>query len=55
MKEGYGIFNYSDGRMFEGLWFNGVQSGFGVYTEINGLIYLGVWVEGNMVFSFLME
>ena len=40
-----------DGRVFDGMWKNGLQHGEGTYTNAEGKVRKGVWKEGTRVKS----
>jgi hypothetical protein len=46
VKEGFGIYTYSDGSRYEGEWSNGLQHGKGKIVDANGKIVKGVWEAG---------
>ena len=46
VKEGFGIYRYSNGDSYEGHWFNNKKHGKGVYTFNEGGFYKGNWVCG---------
>ena len=39
--------NRTDGRVFDGMWRNGLQHGKGTYTNAQGKVRKGVWEEGR--------
>ena len=45
--EGYGVFEWPDGRKYDGEWKNGKQHGVGVYTSASGKTKKGQWSEGK--------
>ena len=45
LKNGFGIFYWTDGRRYEGNWLHGKQHGRGKYFS-QGSIKEGIWVEG---------
>ena len=47
-KNGYGIFASGDGRVYEGLWKNGLFDGMGKLTFISGSKYTGEFKKGLM-------
>lgn len=44
---GKGIYTYSDGRKYEGSYYNDKKQGFGVYKWSDGRIYEGMWFDGK--------
>ena len=40
---GYGIFRYADGEVYDGEFVNGIRSGYGTVYLKNGYIYKGYW------------
>ena len=42
IKEGQGVFTWSDGRQYEGGWLGGKQHGEGVIRGLNG-VRRGIW------------
>ena len=43
--EGFGIYNYSDGRQYIGEWKNNQMDGYGEFTWIEGKKYIGFYKE----------
>ena len=49
-KDGYGEFEWADGRKYKGSWKNGKQHGEGEYCPSNGKIWRkGIWENGKRV------
>ena len=46
-KEGYGIFHWPDGRIYEGAWKEGKQNGYGRYINQRGEEKYGFWSNGK--------
>jgi predicted secreted acid phosphatase len=46
MKHGKGVFEWGDGRRYEGIWVNGKQQGIGIYYLITGEKKYGEWKDG---------
>merc|ERR1719221_918513 len=46
-KDGFGIFTWSDGRLYEGYWANGRQHGLGRLRDANGRHRLAEWDRGE--------
>ena len=46
-KEGYGIFEWPDGKKYEGQWLNGKQHGKGTFFTPPNEKIEGTWVEGR--------
>jgi hypothetical protein len=44
-----GIFEWPDGRRYEGMWKEGKQHGKGVLYEKDGSQKVGEWIEGKQV------
>jgi hypothetical protein len=57
IKEGRGIYRYTDGRYYEGEWKNDKKEGHGIYRYTDGRYYEGEWKndkkEGQGFFNFL--
>lgn len=48
LKDGYGVYFFLDGRVYEGQWLNDLRHGYGVQWEANGQIFhAGQWVNGE--------
>ena len=45
--QGYGIFTWNSGRIYEGEYFNDLKHGKGKFTWPDGRIYDGEWSEGK--------
>lgn len=45
--EGIGIYVWSDGRRYEGLYKDDKKHGFGIYTWADGRCYEGYWYRGK--------
>ena len=41
------MFNWPDGRMYDGAWVNGKQEGVGIYYNARGEIKYGRWANGK--------
>lgn len=48
-KHGYGVFTWSDGRMYKGGWRDGKQHGEGIFVTENGEEKKGEWREGTRI------
>lgn len=55
LKEGFGIFEYSDGQVYEGEWFNDKKEGMGILTFADGSKYQGMFSDDRMTGSNLKE
>ncbi len=49
LKEGYGIFEWPEGRKSIGNWFQGKQHGKGVYISPSGSRREGFWQQGKLI------
>jgi len=49
MPHGEGRMIYSNGDVYEGMWFIGLRSGYGVVTKRNGDHFEGHWVNDKRV------
>ena len=47
MKEGFGIYTWTDGRQYRGWWFKGKQHGYGAYIGSNLELKHGIWDMGK--------
>lgn len=47
MKDGQGVFNWPDGKKYDGQWKAGKQHGLGYYTSKSGETRRGRWVDGK--------
>ena len=47
MREGRGIFSWSNGNLYEGEWKEGNKNGLGTFTYLDGSKYKGEWKDGN--------
>jgi len=47
MKQGYGEFEWPDGRRYKGFWENGKQHGKGMYINAKGEEKQGEWQDGK--------
>jgi hypothetical protein len=48
MRNGLGVFRYSNGNVYEGQWENDKKHGLGVYRDkIKKEIYEGDWIQGK--------
>lgn len=47
LKEGSGVFYFSNGRVFKGTWSKGKKHGVG-QLQIDGEIIKGYWVNGEL-------
>ena len=45
MKEGQGVFTWTNGAKYEGQWKNDCMHGQGTKTFSNGGSYVGEWIE----------
>ena len=49
-KNGYGIYYWQDGRVYEGFWYNGKQHGPGQYSVPSaGRKQFGIWENGKRI------
>jgi hypothetical protein len=46
-KHGFGVYQWADGRVYEGCWQNGKQHGQGKYILQDGTVKIGEWVGGK--------
>ncbi len=46
--DGQGTYTYADGRIYAGLWKNGMLHGQSTYTAADGATFAGLWEEGKM-------
>ncbi len=46
-KHGWGRYQWSDGRVYDGLWRNGKQHGEGTYIQKDGSTRAGIWEDGK--------
>jgi hypothetical protein len=49
MRDGYGVYTFSDGSTYSGQWKADKMHGKGVYTTKGGRTYEGQWNNGNKV------
>ena len=49
MKEGFGTFEWPDGRKYEGNWKQGKQDGRGIYYSATGKQREGEWSKGKRI------
>ena len=54
VREGYGVFFYSNDTKYEGFWENNEKNGFGVFRFKNGTSYIGDFVQDRMI-NYLTE
>ena len=47
-KEGYGVFTFRDGRVYEGEWKDGKQHGRGLFRKKN-ITREGIWEDGERI------
>lgn len=47
MKDGYGRYEWADGRKFEGWWHRGKQHGLGIVIESGYTPKYGLWEHGK--------
>lgn len=45
--EGYGVYRWRNGDLYEGEFHNGLKHGKGTYTQIQGSSYEGLWANGK--------
>ena len=45
--DGYGMYQWADGRIYQGQYQNDKKHGFGVYQWIDGRCYEGYWYRGK--------
>lgn len=48
-KEGEGVFNWPDGKKYDGEWKNSVQHGVGIYKNSKGETRKGEWKKGKRI------
>ena len=48
-KEGHGIYEWPDGRKYDGTWADGKQHGVGTYIKADGTNKKGNWVFGKRI------
>lgn len=46
-KHGHGVYTWTDGRQYDGMWENGKQHGEGIYYDATGKGRKGIWVNGK--------
>ena len=46
-KDGFGVYRWADGRIYEGEWKDGKQHGRGKYILPNGTVKIGEWNGGK--------
>jgi hypothetical protein len=52
-RTGYGIYYWTDGRIYRGYWYNGSMHGLGIYTSSNkNKEKYGLWEMGKRVCWF---
>ena len=44
---GHGVFNWKDGRKYEGDYVDGKKQGNGLFTWLDGRVYRGQWFDGK--------
>ena len=49
IKQGYGIFFYSNGAVYEGEWKNNMKHGFGIMISEDGKKYMGRFEEDRIL------
>ena len=54
VREGYGVFFYSNDTKYEGFWGNNEKNGFGVFRFKNGTEYIGDFLQDRMI-NYLTE
>ena len=54
VREGYGVFFYSNDTKYEGFWENNEKNGFGVFRFKNGTEYIGDFLQDRMI-NYLTE
>ena len=47
--QGFGIYTWADGRIYEGQWLQGKQHGQGKYTAKDGKTGIGMWQYGKRI------
>ncbi len=45
--EGVGIYQWSDGRKYEGEYKEDKKHGYGIYQWADGRVYMGYWFKGK--------
>ena len=48
-KHGYGVYEWADGRKYEGNWAFGKQHGQGKYVLSDGKVRIGLWNNGKRI------
>lgn len=48
-KQGFGVYQWADGKKYEGSWEKGKQSGNGKMISVDGSITEGVWENGKKI------
>ena len=48
-KQGYGLYQWTDGRKYKGWWNKGKQHGFGIYTGSKKDEKFGLWEYGKRI------
>ena len=43
LMHGFGVFTFSDGKTYEGFYFNDKKHGYGIFSWLNGKRYEGWW------------
>jgi hypothetical protein len=46
LKEGFGTYQWVDGKKYEGYWLKGKQHGEGKFTNGKGKSRMGLWEDG---------
>lgn len=44
---GYGIYKWKDGSVYQGQFLNGKKNGKGKYKDTNGSVFEGIWKNGK--------
>ena len=48
-KQGYGVYEWHDGRKYAGYWVNGKQQGIGKYYTNETDFKVGLWEDGKRI------
>ena len=54
-REGQGVYDWPDGRQYDGGWLDGKQQGRGIYSLSDGMIKVGNWEKGKRTHWILDE
>ena len=51
-KHGVGVMKYTDGSVYEGVWYEDKENGCGVLTDSSGKEIHGKWVGGELIETY---